>query len=341
MSNLESVACLCQTVSVFAEESGVAPQAFISHASADKDRFVRPFASELRTEHGVDAWLDEWEIRPGDSLVQRIFPDAIGRADALIVVVSDASVDSPWVREELDAATLRKIADGTRLVPVILDGLEHDRIPLQLHHLAWVRGDGGVESAARRTADAIFGRNPAKPALGEVPLFTQTEVRVQGLDGKDVAVLLAIGDRCLDNSQAFVGDAASIAEEVAAAGVDYNDFTSVARFLFEKRLLETDPIGMGGSVTYFSLSRRGVRAYLRARGHDLDNIQRHLVGYVVNQPTTPHHYKTVAEAIGAPPLAVAVIAEDLGSQRMLRVSKAMGDSFEFGWPSESLRRSAR
>ena len=125
---------------MFAGNSHVAPQVLISHASADKDRFVRPFARKLRTKHGVDAWLDEWEIRPGDSLVQRIFPDAIGEADALIVVVSDASVDSPWVREELDAATLRKISDGTLLIPVILDALGRDRIPLQLHHLSWVRG---------------------------------------------------------------------------------------------------------------------------------------------------------------------------------------------------------
>src|SRR4051794_20083808 len=48
------------------------PKVFVSHASEDKQRFVERFAARLR-ENGVDAWLDEWEMKPGDSLVDRIF----------------------------------------------------------------------------------------------------------------------------------------------------------------------------------------------------------------------------------------------------------------------------
>ena len=42
------------------------PKVFISHASDDKERFVKKFALKLRNK-GVDAWLDRWEIKPGDS----------------------------------------------------------------------------------------------------------------------------------------------------------------------------------------------------------------------------------------------------------------------------------
>jgi len=45
------------------------PKAFISHASEDKVRFVLGFATKLR-EKGIDAWLDRWEIKPGDSLAE-------------------------------------------------------------------------------------------------------------------------------------------------------------------------------------------------------------------------------------------------------------------------------
>ncbi|MHB9102858.1 MAG: toll/interleukin-1 receptor domain-containing protein [Sulfuricella sp.] len=45
-----------------------APKVFVSHASEDKARFVVDFARRLR-ENGVEAWLDQWEMKPGDSQV--------------------------------------------------------------------------------------------------------------------------------------------------------------------------------------------------------------------------------------------------------------------------------
>jgi hypothetical protein len=47
-----------------------APITFVSRASEDKQRFVRPLATKLRG-IGVDAWLDEWEIAGADSPVDR------------------------------------------------------------------------------------------------------------------------------------------------------------------------------------------------------------------------------------------------------------------------------
>ncbi len=52
----------------------MSPKVFVSHASEDKDRFVTKFATKLR-EKGVDAWLDKWEMLPGDSLVDKFFEE--------------------------------------------------------------------------------------------------------------------------------------------------------------------------------------------------------------------------------------------------------------------------
>lgn len=52
------------------------PKVFISHASEDKDRFVINFSTKLRSK-GIDTWLDKWEMRPGDSLIDRIFEEGI------------------------------------------------------------------------------------------------------------------------------------------------------------------------------------------------------------------------------------------------------------------------
>ena len=40
---------------------------FISHASEDKEAFVRPLA-EILQQYGVDVWYDEYELKLGDSI---------------------------------------------------------------------------------------------------------------------------------------------------------------------------------------------------------------------------------------------------------------------------------
>ena len=111
------------------------PKVFISHASEDKDRFVRNFALKLR-ENGIDAWLDEWEIKPGDSLVTKIFEEGIGQADFIIIVLSNVSTTKKWVKEELDISTIKRIENGIKIIPIILDECE---VPISLSHLLWIK----------------------------------------------------------------------------------------------------------------------------------------------------------------------------------------------------------
>jgi len=65
------------------QEEGEHPNVFVSHASEDKDRFVTAFATKLRAS-GINAWLDKWEIQPGDSLVDKVFEKGIRIAIILI-----------------------------------------------------------------------------------------------------------------------------------------------------------------------------------------------------------------------------------------------------------------
>ncbi len=45
------------------------PTVFFSHSWEDNDR-VRPLAAML--ERGTDVWFDQWEIKAGDSIVQKM-----------------------------------------------------------------------------------------------------------------------------------------------------------------------------------------------------------------------------------------------------------------------------
>lgn len=100
------------------ERSGKAPQeigydAFISHASEDKDAFVKPLASALR-KRGFKIWYDEFELRVGDSLRESI-DRGLASSRYGIVVLSPAFFAKKWPKYELNGLTAREM-DGRKLV---------------------------------------------------------------------------------------------------------------------------------------------------------------------------------------------------------------------------------
>lgn len=100
---------------------------FISYSRENAE-----FASRLATElvkRNTYIWLDKWELKIGDSLIERI-QQAITDTDALLVIMSKASVSSPWCKKELSAALTRELAEKKVLVlPILIEDCE---IPLFL-----------------------------------------------------------------------------------------------------------------------------------------------------------------------------------------------------------------
>jgi hypothetical protein len=93
--------------------------AFLSHSSKDKP-FIRQLAADL-TSNGVGVWLDEQRIRVGDSIPERI-AQGLAESDYFMVAVSAASVESEWVRKELNGALVREIEKRhVSVLPLKLD----------------------------------------------------------------------------------------------------------------------------------------------------------------------------------------------------------------------------
>src|SRR5436305_2387055 len=84
--------------------NGTEKKAFISYSHEDKD-FVRRLSDSLN-QNAVPLFFDEWDIRPGDSIVKKIFEEGLAKSDFFFIVLSTASVNSSWVRDELDIATI-------------------------------------------------------------------------------------------------------------------------------------------------------------------------------------------------------------------------------------------
>lgn len=163
------------------------PKVFISHASDDKERFVLGFAAKLR-ESGIDAWLDKWEMLPGDSLVEKIFDEGLKGARAVIIVLSRYSVRKPWIKEELNASIVKKIAKGTKIIPVIIDDCE---VPESLKSTVWEKVNNiySYQESLDRIIASIFDK-VQKPDIGPVPFYARQQLfQIQGLNQSDNLVL--------------------------------------------------------------------------------------------------------------------------------------------------------
>ncbi|HKE93387.1 MAG TPA: toll/interleukin-1 receptor domain-containing protein, partial [Povalibacter sp.] len=232
------------------------PRVFVSHASEDKQRFVVEFARRLR-ENGVDAWLDQWEMGPGDSLVDKIFEQGLKNAQAVIVVVSAASVQKPWVREELNLSVVKKITQGMKLIPVVIDQCE---VPEALKSTIWQRIDDldHYDAAFQRILGAIFDRSE-KPALGEPPRrFVAAEPKIAALTATDERVLCEVARHELELEEGVVTTDQLFAEP-ALAGVAEEELRESVDILRQRDLLMVDTATP--QTLFLRLSTEGFRQY--------------------------------------------------------------------------------
>src|SRR5690349_18442157 len=90
------------------------PLIFVSY-SRDDEAFVKRLVADLRAA-GVDIWLDQYDISPGqrwDMAIER----ALDAATHVLFVMSKSSVQSENVRDELDTA----IDAGKTIVPILIE----------------------------------------------------------------------------------------------------------------------------------------------------------------------------------------------------------------------------
>ncbi|WP_338286520.1 toll/interleukin-1 receptor domain-containing protein [Luteolibacter sp. LG18] len=95
---------------------------FLSHSSKDKP-FVRQLAADL-TNAGVTVWLDERRILVGDSIVEKI-GQGLAESDFFLIVLSENSVVSEWVKRELNNALFKEVEKrDVHILPIRLDECE-------------------------------------------------------------------------------------------------------------------------------------------------------------------------------------------------------------------------
>ena len=98
------------------EQTTTMYDAFISHATEDKESFVNEFVEELKN-RTVKVWVDALRIQWGDSLRKSI-DEGLKKSHFGVVVISPYFIAKGWTQYELDGLFEREMSGGKVVLPI-------------------------------------------------------------------------------------------------------------------------------------------------------------------------------------------------------------------------------
>jgi hypothetical protein len=149
--------------------AGEVRDAFISHASEDKDSVARPLA-ELLVKLGHNVWFDEQELVVGSHLSESI-DRGLAQSRFGVVILSRAFFEKPWAKRELEGLVAREVIGGERLILPVWHGIDAGDVAQFSPPLAGVlaaRTCEGLDVVAERISKAINKRGDG-PAISTQP----------------------------------------------------------------------------------------------------------------------------------------------------------------------------
>jgi hypothetical protein len=309
------------------------PKVFVSHASEDKDRFVIDFATKLR-QRGVDAWLDKWEMSPGDSLVDKIFAEGIGQAAAVIVVLSKESVQKPWVREELNAAFVSRVNKGSKLIPVVIDDCE---VPNALTSTLWERIHdlSSYENSLDRIVASILGTID-KPPIGALPSYAQSMLTsIGGLTPLDSTVLRLSCEAAIENGHLLVDPMVVFSKDgkLIFAEDQLNDSLEILEQHAYIDICKT----ISGGLDAYKITTYGFEVYGTECIKDYEGIVKRVISAIVNSGLEDN--SSIEETLKEKRVVINHILDLLERNGHIRQAKGIGGEQHIVSVSAGLRRS--
>lgn len=308
------------------------PKVFLSHAKEDKNRFVLDFAEKLRI-NGIDVWLDKWEMLPGDSLIDKIFEEGLKNAEAIIIVLSNHSVNKPWVKEELNAGMMKKISRGTKIIPVLIDNCS---VPESLKSTLWERisDTSNYQENLDRIVASIFGHRE-KPPIGQPPSYTKSVLsEIPGLTRTDNLVLkesceseLKEYKYIVNPKEIFLKNGDNIIPEGELS--DSLEMLDQYGHIRLHRTLGKDPYA-------YEITPFGFDKYASAYIKDYQQIIHDVIVSIVNQSLRDNY--EIADRIGQPLKLIDHILDLLESNGHVKLSKELGGGVHIYDTLPALRR---
>jgi TIR domain len=321
-------------------KSEEALRVFISHAGEDRERFVRTFAERL-VASGVNAWVSFWEMLPGDSLVDKIFNEGLKPSDAVVVVMSEFSINKPWVQKELNVAVVKSIEDRTKLIPVCLEGC---KVPECLRDTLWqnISNLDSYDSQFEYILNSIHGQYK-KPPLGERPVYIRPDVlHIGNLAQIDAVFFEAACRIAIDQGHPLI-HAEPLVASLKEQGISEEQIMETQEVLEGRYYVKLFRV-LGPPHAYdFSITTHGFEQFAREGVPNYDkfwtDVARILVRKVLQEKgqTSKH---SIANELQQPRFIVEHLLEEFENKGLIKVAKSIGgDLFmDVWWVSPELRR---
>lgn len=101
---------------------------FISYSHKDKEFALRVYDS-LKKIKDIQPWIDDKDIEYGESIPQKVF-DEINESDFIFVLLSENSINSGWVKKEIETKMFDEISTSKiHVIPIIIDKIDSGQIP--------------------------------------------------------------------------------------------------------------------------------------------------------------------------------------------------------------------
>jgi hypothetical protein len=270
---------------------------------------------------------------PGDSLVDKIFEEGLKDAQAVIVVLSRVSVEKPWVREELNAAFVKRVNTGSKLIPVVIDDCE---VPEALKSTLWQRIEDldSYQASFDRILAAIFGTSD-KPPVGTPPAYTPHLAQtIHGLTKVDSLVLRLACEEAIkkesdfiEPEELYVKDGKPLLPEA-----ELGDAIEV----LEQQYLVRSHRTIGGGLPSFQVTTRGFEEYAQACIPGYAGLVRDVASALVNRKKESD--QEIATDLAKPLFIVQHILQVLEDAGHLKLSKALSGPIHVYNVAASLRR---
>lgn len=178
---------------------------FISHASPDVK--IATQLCELLESRGVPCWIAPRDVQPGQDYKAEIMK-ALDACNGMVVLMSAAANESPYVRVEVDRAFARRM----KLLPVFIEDVTPSKpLELVLADSQWIKHGRSLEEQASLVAAAIMEQ--PSPAAGPAKVRGNSRSIVVAVA---VVVIILCGVLWLTRDRQSLGSSPVVANDSGA-----------------------------------------------------------------------------------------------------------------------------
>ncbi len=169
-----------------------APQVFVSysHDNESHKEWVRSLAEDL-IKYGIDATLDQWDLKPGQDLAQ-FMEQGVTNADRVIVVCTDnyneksnGGVGGAGYEKQILTSELLRNQNTTKFIPIIRNVEAEAKAPICLSTRSYIdfSEDANYQNCLEELLRSVHEKpRYEKPKLGKNPFSSDVKKKPQAGD---------------------------------------------------------------------------------------------------------------------------------------------------------------